>query len=140
MVDRKRKEVVARWPLGGDEANFPMAFDEANSRLFVACRKPPVILVIDTKSGKTTARVDSPGDADDLWYDAAGRSLYISGGEGFISVVNQRGPDQYGAFNKIPSAAGARTSFWAPDLHRLYLAVPHRAEQKAEERVYGTEP
>lgn len=140
VVDRKRREVVIRWPLGGYGANFPMALDEADSRLFVACRKPPMLLVIDTKSGKTTARVDSPGDADDLWYDAAGKSLYVSGGEGFIGVINQRGPDKYMALAKIPTASGARTCYWAPDLHRLYLAVPHRAEQKAEVRVYGTEP
>jgi DNA-binding beta-propeller fold protein YncE len=140
VVDRKRREVVARWPLGGDGANFPMALDEANSRLFVACRKPPVLLVIDTRSGKTTARLDSPGDADDLWYDAAGKSLYVSGGEGVVGVIEQRGPDQYGTPNKIPSPAGARTSYWAPDLHRLYLAVPHRAEQEAEVRVYETRP
>jgi DNA-binding beta-propeller fold protein YncE len=140
VVDRKRKEVVARWPLGADGANFPMALDEANSRLFVACRKPPVVLVIDTKSGKTVARVDSPGDADDLWYDAAGKSLYVSGGEGLIGVTNQRGPDKYMALAKIPTASGARTSYWAPDLHRLYLAVPQRARQKAEVRVYETGP
>jgi len=137
VVDRNRREVIARWPLGSDGANYPMALDESDGRLFVVCRKPALLLVIDTKSGKTTARLNSPGDADDLWYDAAGKSLYISGGEGFIGVIEQLGPDQYAGLARIPTAAGARTCFWAPDLRRLYLAVPHRGTQKADVRVYS---
>jgi hypothetical protein len=37
---------------------------------------------------------------------------------------------------KIPTASGARTSLFVPELNRLYLAVPHRGDQQAEVRVY----
>jgi hypothetical protein len=136
VIDRNRREVIARWPLAGVGANFPMALDEGGHRLFVACRKPAVLLVLDEETGRTVSRIECPGDADDLWFDAAGKRLYVSGGEGFIGVIEQRGPDQYETGARISTAAGARTCFWSPDLGRLYLAVPHRDSQKAEVRVF----
>jgi hypothetical protein len=36
----------------------------------------------------------------------------------------------------VATAAGARTSLFAADQNRLYLAVPHRGIQKAEIRVF----
>ena len=80
------------------------------------------------------------GDADDVFYDAALKRVYISGGEGFIDVFGQRDPDHYAPIAKIATAGGARTSFLAPELDRLYLAVPHRGNQKAEIRVYEAQP
>jgi hypothetical protein len=78
------------------------------------------------------------GDADDLFFDAARHRIYISGGEGFFSVVEQRNPNHYEDVARVPTAAGARTSFFVPELGRLYLAVPHRGSQGAEIRVYKT--
>jgi len=41
---------------------------------------------------------------------------------------------------KVPTATGARTSLFVPELNRLYLAVPHRGTQRAEVRVYKAQP
>jgi len=32
---------------------------------------------------------------DDIFYDALRKRIYVSGGEGFISVFQQKGPDAY---------------------------------------------
>ena len=80
------------------------------------------------------------GDVDDLWYDAARHRIYISGGEGAISAITQRDPDHYEDAARVPTAPGARTSFFSPELNRLYVAVPHRGSQRAELRVYETAP
>jgi hypothetical protein len=66
-----------------------MALDEANHRLFVGCRKPAKVLVIDTETGKTVAAIDCCGDADDLFYDGSSKRVYVSGGEGYITVIQQ---------------------------------------------------
>ncbi len=140
VVDRERRGVVATWPLRDSQANFPMALDESNHRLFVGVRKPPRLSVYDTKSGNVVARLDSAGDADDLFYDAARRRIYMSCGEGFIDVFEQRDADRYKRIAKIPTASGARTSLFVPDLNRLYLAVPRHGSQGAELRVYEVHP
>jgi len=46
--------------------------------------------------------------------------------------------DHYSAFKTIPTAAGARTSLFVPELKILCLAVPHRGSQLAEIRVFKT--
>jgi hypothetical protein len=140
VIDRDKRAVLARWPLSGYHANFPMALDEADHRLFVTCRRPPAMLALDTESGQVVATVPCVGDADDMFYDAARKRLYISGGEGFLSVIEQVDADHYRALAKIPTAPGARTSYFVPELNRLYLAVPHRGSQRAELRVYAIAP
>jgi DNA-binding beta-propeller fold protein YncE len=137
VIDRRLRTVKASWPVPGASANFPMALDEDGRRLFVGCRKPAEVLVYDTDTGTVTARFPCPGDTDDLFYDAARRRLYVSGGEGSIGVFRCEGG--YERMALIRTAAGARTSLFVPDLGRLYLAVPHRAAQQAEIRVYRTE-
>jgi hypothetical protein len=137
VVDRGKRAVMTTWPLQGVEANFPLALDEPNHRLFVGLRKPPTLMIVDTESGKEIARVQSVGDADDLFYDASHRHIYIAGGEGFLSIVAQEDADRYTPVATIPTASGARTALFVPELNRLYLAVPHRDTQGAEIRVYA---
>jgi DNA-binding beta-propeller fold protein YncE len=136
VVDREKRAFTTAWPTSGATANFPMALDETHHRLFVGFRKPEKIIVYDTELGKVVADLASPRDADDIFYDSARQRIYISGGEGFIGILQQHDTDHYSSVTKIPTASGARTSFFLPELGRLYLAVPHRGSQRAEVRVY----
>lgn len=136
VVDRNTMKIVATWPVTGAQSNFPMALDDAGHRLFVGCRDPPKVLVFDTTTGRETAAMDIVSDTDDLFYDAARKRLYVSGGGGFIDVLDARQPATLTRIAHVATAAGARTSLFAPQQNRLYLAVPHRGVQSAEIRVY----
>jgi YVTN family beta-propeller protein len=138
VVDRDQKKVIATWPMKDAKWNFPMALDEADHRLFVGCRKPAKLLVLDTETGKTVAALDCVGDTDDVFYDAAAKRIYVSGGAGAITVIEQSDPDHYRESASLATASGARTSLFVPDRAALYLAVPHRGSQLAEIRVYTT--
>jgi DNA-binding beta-propeller fold protein YncE len=140
VVDREKRAVIAVWPTDDATANYPMALDETHHRLFVGFRKPAKLAVFDTESGKNVANLDSVGDADDIFYDSSRRRVYVSGGEGSIGIFQQKDADHYESLPKIPTAAGARTASFVPELNRLYLAVPHRSVQRAEVRVYETQP
>jgi DNA-binding beta-propeller fold protein YncE len=136
VVDRGAMKVLATWPVVNARANFPMALDEVNHRLFIGCRRPAKVLVYDTTSGQQVSAFDIAGDTDDLFYDAARKRLYVSGGEGFIDVFQQQDGNRFGRIAHVATAAGARTSLFVSEQNRLYLAVPHRGAQKAEIRVY----
>lgn len=138
VVDLKAMHVSATWPVIIAKANFPMALDEANHRLFIGCRRPAKVLIYDTTSGHEIGGFDIVGDTDDLFYDAARKRLYVTGGEGFIDVFQNQDANRFTRIAHVASAAGARTSLFVPDLNRLYLAVPHRGAQKASIRVYET--
>ena len=136
VVDRASMKVTTTWPLTSARANYPMSLDEANHRLFVGCRRPAKALVFDTASGKERASFDIVGDTDDLFYDAARKRVYVSGGDGFIDVVEDQGANRFTRIARVATAAGARTSLFVAEQERLYLAVPHRGSQRAEVRVY----
>lgn len=136
VVDRSSMKVVATWPVVGARSNYPMALDEAHHRLFIGCRRPARVLVYDTTTGKSVTSFEIVGDTDDLFYDAARKRLYVTGGDGFIDVFEEPAANRFTRTAHLQTAAGARTSLFVPDQNRLYLAVPHRGSQKAEVRIY----
>jgi hypothetical protein len=74
-------------------------------------------------------------DTDDLFYDARKKRLYILGGEGFITVPDQQDADHDQQIQKLPTAAGARTGLFVPELSKLFLAVPHRGAGSRESKA-----
>lgn len=139
VADWNRRSVIARWPLEKYRDNFPMAFDRARHRLFVVCRRPADLLALDSQSGRVVAHLAVAGDADDVYYDGARRRIYVSGGQGAISVVDQVDADHYRLKTMLPTAPGARTSLFVPRWDRFYLAVPRHGSHAAEVRVYAVE-
>ncbi len=140
VADRKKGAVVDSWPVREADNNFPMALDEADQRLFVVTRSPAKLLVLDTATGKTVVSLDAPGDADDVFYDAKAKRIYVSGGDGTIGVFEQKDPDTYELIGEVPTAEGARTSLFVPETGTLYLAVPRSGgQEEAEVRVYDTQ-
>lgn len=140
VVDRNARRIVATWKLGAAEDNFPMALDEADHRLFIVCRAPAELLAIDTNSGKILARVPSVEHADDVWYDAVNKRIYVSGGQGFITIVAQEDADHYRGLAEFRTAEGGRTSLLAPELGKLYLGVWGQNGRPEELRVYAVQP
>lgn len=140
VVDRKERRIVATWTLGGAQDNFPMALDEKDHRLFVTCRAPAEVLVLNAESGKIIARIPCVSHADDMWYDAADKRIYVSGGEGFISVIEQEDLNHYRRIAQIKTLPGGRTSCFVPQLNRLYLGIWGRGGQPEELRAYEIQP
>ncbi len=140
VLDSNALKVEAVWPLQGVEENFPMALDAANERLFVAARKPPRLLVFDTRSGGLGQEMGIDGDADDIFYDGPRKRLYISCGAGFLDVVLQRDVSDYSLLEKIPTAGRARTSLFVPEWGVLYLAAPAQRGSDAALYVYEIGP
>jgi hypothetical protein len=113
-----------------------MALDQESKRLFVVTRLPPRVLVFDTESGRIVSKFETVGDSDDAYYDAARHRLYVIGGEDFVHVYDQASADHYIKVVRMPTAPGARTGLFVPGAGRLFVAVPHRDQQRTEIRVY----
>jgi DNA-binding beta-propeller fold protein YncE len=139
VVDRTRGSVVATWRTGGAFSNYPMALDEKDRRLFIVCRAPPRLLVLDTNTGRVVENLPVIGDSDDVFYDADRKRIYATGGEGGISVYQRENADHYKEIAKIPTVKGARTSFFSPDLSKLFVAIRAEGSEPAAIRVYSTQ-
>ena len=138
VIDRNTHKITD-WPLRIGKANYPMALDEADHRLFVVTRKPAQLVVLDAASGAMIASAPCVNDADDVYYDAGRKRIYVPGGEGFISVIQQTDADHYQSLAKIPTTVGARTGLWYEKRDRFYLAVPASSKQGAALWVYAPE-
>ena len=136
VIDRKKGEVIATWKTDGAFGNFPMAFDEANHRLFIGCRIPSKLVVLNTESGEVVAKIEISGDPDDVFYDSKRHRIYAICGAGKIDIIEQTDANNYKAVTKIDTADGARTGLFVPERDTLFVAVPHRGSQQAEIRCY----
>lgn len=128
---------IERWSLKGVAgANYSMALDSADHRLFVGTRRPDELCVLDTGSGRVLQTITAPGDARDLIFDAPRRALYMAGGGGEIAVFTAGADGVLLRRQSLPTPAGARTALFNAATGHLYLAVPGRDGRTAEIRVY----
>src|SRR5438067_5450152 len=139
VIDRDKNEVVATWKTDLAFANFPMALDEANHRLFVGCRLPSKLVVLNADSGEIVVKIDISGDADEVFYDRKRRRIYTISGAGRIDIIEQTDPNTYRLSTTIGTADGARTGLFVSERDVLFVAVPHRGSQPAEVRAYHIE-
>jgi hypothetical protein len=136
VIDCAKQSVAQEWKLSDAKSNYPIAIDDKNHRLFVGCRKPAKLLVLDTDSGKLVTAVETGSDTDDMCFDAALGRIYLACGAGVISVIQQDDSDHYHNIGDVPSAAGARNCSLVPATRQFCLAIPHRDKQRAELRIY----
>src|SRR5947208_14404219 len=104
-----------------------MALDEANHRLFIGCRMPSKLVVLDTESGNVVAGIEISGDPDDVFYDSKRHRIYAICGAGKIDIVEQTDPNNYKPSTKVATADGARTGLLVPERDTSLVAVPRRA-------------
>ncbi|MES0041870.1 hypothetical protein [Mesorhizobium sp. M0091] len=122
VIDLKSRKQVATWKIPGLAANFPMAVDSAGGRLAVVFRSPAKLALLDAATGAVTASLDTCGDADDVFFDGKRDRIYVSCGDGVIDVV-QRSPKGLVPVERVATSSGARTSLFAPELDRLFVAA-----------------
>jgi DNA-binding beta-propeller fold protein YncE len=134
VVDREKRELVASWPVTKCKLNVAMALDEANHRLFVACRGG-AISVLDTQSGKEVTALPITKGVDDLTYDPAGKRVYAAC-DGNVDVYVQTSPDSYKSLGKVPTGPVARTARLVPEINRYFVAVPQHGTTNAEVLVF----
>jgi DNA-binding beta-propeller fold protein YncE len=123
VVDMNAGKQVATWRLPENlGANFPMAVDVAQAVIAVVFRKPARLVILDVGTGKPTSIHQTCGDADDVFFDAKRRRVYVSCGEGTVAVWQQNG-STYRHVSLLKTASGARTSLFVPELDRLFIAA-----------------
>jgi YVTN family beta-propeller protein len=140
VVDKNKREEIRTFVATNAGGSVALALDEGHHRLFAGVRNPPLLVVLDTESGRQISQLEGVAGIDDLWWDAERQRVYASGGRGFdvgyVYVYQQKDPDHYELEGKVATASGAGTSLWAPELDRLYVAAPANEKQAAAVLVF----
>jgi DNA-binding beta-propeller fold protein YncE len=134
VIDREKRTLITSWPVTKAKTNVAIAYDEANHRLFIACRSGAIV-VLDTQTGKEITALPITKGVDDLVFDAASKRLYASC-DGDADVYQQSDPDTYKLLGKVATAPLARTALLVPQLNRYFVAVPQHGTSNAEVLVF----
>jgi len=116
VIDAKKLEVVAHWPLAPGETPTGLAIDRAHHRLFSGCENQKMVIV-DSTNGKVLGApaigegVDATAydDGMDLAFSSNGRSGTLTIVKGLDSVEN------------VDTAKGARTMALDKKTHHIFL-------------------
>lgn len=143
VVDTGKRAVVSTWPVSS-QRNGDGAFDEKTHRLFIGTRTPPQMTVMDSSSGKEIAALPTVEGMDGVYFDAAQKRIYVSGGRdqgvGYVFAYQQEDPGHYKTIGSIATRPGAGTSFWSPELRRYYVAAPAHDNEEAAILVFEANP
>jgi DNA-binding beta-propeller fold protein YncE len=123
VVDRNTMKVLKVWPVPAAQQNAMVSFDEGQHRLYVVCRQPGTVVVMNSDTGAIVGTQPAPLRADEVQYDANSHRLYVPGGEGYMGIYDTSDPDHLKLLEKITTAPGAKTGLLLPGMHRLFLAV-----------------
>jgi DNA-binding beta-propeller fold protein YncE len=137
-IDTAGRAVTASWKLTKAADNVPIAFDGEHRLLYVACRKPGMVIALDAATGKELSGESAAGGADDLFYDPALRRVYVISGAGEVDSYQVDAAKTLHALGVTHTAAGAKTALFVPAQNLLYVGVPGLGEHPAEIRVYST--
>ena len=122
IVDLAAGKLTGRWAEPGLAGNFPMALDAASGTLAVVFRAPPRLVLLDSRTDAQLGSYETCADADDVFFDAERRRLYVSCGEGLLDVFGWDAGEAR-RIARIPTSSGARTSLFVPELDRLFVAA-----------------
>lgn len=134
VVDRKSMKVIATWPVPPAQQNAMVAFDSAQHRVYVVCRSPGMVVVMNSDTGAVVDKQPAPLRADEVQYDPNTHRLYVPGGEGYMGIYDTSDPNHLKILEKVQTAPGAKTGLLIPEMHRLFLAVSP-GESKATAKV-----
>lgn len=123
VINRKTMKEIAQWPVPPARVNAMVAFDEAQHRLYVVCREPGMVVVMNSDTGAVVSTAPAPLRADEVMMDAHSHRLYVPGGEGYIGVYDTSNADSVKQIARIPSAPGAKTGILIPDQKKMMVAA-----------------
>jgi DNA-binding beta-propeller fold protein YncE len=118
VVDLRSRKVIARWPVAPGGHPVGMALNAKTHRLFIGCRHPQKMVVMNAENGKVEASLPI-GAGVDATKVMDGRA-FASCRDGSLTVVFYRSGN-FQVEQVVKTAEGARTSGVDPDAHRVYM-------------------
>lgn len=121
-IDSRTLQITARWPVAPGGHPVSMAIDPQRRLLFIGCRNPKVLLVMDASNGKI---VGGPfpigGRVDSNIFDPETRLVAASTGDGAIDIFHEDSAEKLSPFQVVKTQFGAKTMALDPKMHNLLV-------------------
>jgi YVTN family beta-propeller protein len=121
-IDTAKVMVAEHYPMAGCDEPSALAFDATNRRLFAGCASK-IVAVVDPDAGKMVTTVDIGGGVDAGAFNPKTQQIFMSCGEGVLTVIHEDSPDKYSVVQNVPTAKGARTMALDADSNTVYTVT-----------------
>jgi len=118
--DPKTLEIKRHIALEGITAPTGLAVDKKNDRFFVGGHNK-MALVLNGATGKTIASFPTGAGTDAAGWNAKDELAFISNGDGTISVIHEKSPDEFVALDPIVTQASAKTMAFDKKSGKVFL-------------------
>lgn len=118
VVDLKSRNVVARWPVAPGGQPVGMTLDPKTHRLFIGCRKPQKMVVMNAENGKVEASLPIGTGVDAT--KMIGNDAFASCRDGSLIVAAEKG-GKFEVAETVKTPEGARTMGVDQTSHLVYL-------------------
>jgi DNA-binding beta-propeller fold protein YncE len=110
VVDAKTMKVTGQYSLNGKGGgNAGLALDAKNHVLFVACRNPQAMVMLDANDGKYLADVPIGRGCDGAVFNPRTMECFSSQGDGTLSVIKENSPTSFAVEQTVKTMPGAKT-------------------------------
>jgi DNA-binding beta-propeller fold protein YncE len=120
--DPQSLAVKHTYPITGCKTPTGLAIDAADNRLFIGCRSK-VLAVMDATNGKVIATLPIGDHVDAVAFDRDNKLVFASNGDGTVSVIREKSPDEYESVGDIKTQRSAKTMAYDPKTKRLFLSA-----------------
>jgi DNA-binding beta-propeller fold protein YncE len=109
-VDTKALTVTATYPLSGAGATpAGLALDPKTRVLFVACRNPGMMVMMNADTGAVITTLPIGAQNDGVLFNPATKEVLAATGDGHLSVIKEDGPASFSVEQTLDTLPGART-------------------------------
>ncbi len=119
VVDTKTMQVVDRWSVAPGGQPVGMSIDPEKRRLFIGCRKPQKLIVMNADDGKVLADLPIGVSVDATRFDNG--DAFASCRDGTLTVARETAPGKFEVIQTVQTKPGARTMGLDRRSHTLYL-------------------
>ena len=110
VVDAKTMKVTTTYSLNGKGGgNAGLALDAKNHVLFVACREPHVMVMLDANDGKYLADLPIGTGCDGAVFNPKTLECFSSQGDGTLTVIKEESPTSFEVEQTVKTMPGAKT-------------------------------
>jgi DNA-binding beta-propeller fold protein YncE len=118
VVDTKTMKVLDKWSTAPGGSPVGMSMDAAHRRLFIGCRKPQKLIVMDADSGKVLADFPIGAGVDATKF---ADNIFASCGDGTLTVAREAESGKFQIVQTLKTMQGARTMGVDSTTHTAYL-------------------
>src|SRR5262249_23674370 len=131
VVDTMTMKVLSKWPTTPGGSPVGMSMDTTRRRLFIGCRKPQKLIVMDANDGKVLADLPIGAGVDATKFNG---DVFASCADGTLTVAREPALGEFKVVQTVQTPRGAQTMGLDPATHTLYVPTAELAPAQGQSR------